>query len=369
MLALTPDRPAPEALRSCGGFAWWYVDAVDADGKGLVLIWSWGLPFLPGYTDAARSDTAPPAATRPSLNVALYDGGRAVFYLLQELRPDEAAHIPSHEGSPEETWRFGDTIIRSRTDGGRRSLEVALDVPIPGTTERLAGIVRIDGPVPDLPSLGAAPSFPHRWTPLCCPATATAELRAPGLDFRLQGRGYHDRNSSSVPLPALGIRDWAWGRVAVGDRELVHYLLWSEDVDTPPVQILFEVLPDGAVRHEAAARGDDLVTLDEPWRHPYGVRMHRRITLRRPEGPPIALTADPPVDSGPFYLRYALRDADGRVCGWGERVKPASVDLPWQRPFVRMRVHGPGSDSVWLPLFSGPRVGRVNRLLRGWGLG
>jgi carotenoid 1,2-hydratase len=234
--------------------------------------------------------------------------------------------------------------------------------------------------VPELPSLGAAPSFPHRWTPLCCPAAARAELCAPGLDFRLEGRGYHDRNSSSVPLPALGIRDWAWGRVSVGDSELVHYLLWSEDVGTPPVQILFEVLPDGSVRHDAAASGndgqpmvrrpgDELVALDDAWRHPYGVRMHRRITLRPPDGPPIALTADPPVDSGPFYLRYALRDTDGRVCGWGERVKPASVDLPWQRPFVRMRVHGPGADSMWLPLFSGPRLGRVNRLLRSWGQG
>ena len=51
MLSLTsPDTPLDRTLLDvAGGFAWWYLDLVDERGDGLVLIWSFGLPFLPGY--------------------------------------------------------------------------------------------------------------------------------------------------------------------------------------------------------------------------------------------------------------------------------------------------------------------------------
>jgi hypothetical protein len=127
---------------------------------------------------------------------------------------------------------------------------------------------------------------------------------------------------------------------------------------------------------------DAVVERSEARRHPYGVVYDRRFVIRTPGRDPIELFAEAPVDAGPFYLRYGLRTADGAARGWGERVRPAAVDVPWQRPFVRMRVHGPalpmgargpsgganqpGADSAWLPLFSGPREGRVGRLLRSW---
>ena len=41
------------------------------------------------------------------------------------------------------------------------------------------------------------------------------------------------------------------------------------------------------------------------------------------------------------------------------------IDLDWQRPLVRMRVQrADGRNSMWLPLFTGPKPGRVQRLLR-----
>jgi len=47
--AVAPD---PAVLRSPGGFTWFYVDLVDGQGRGATVIWSWGLPFLPGYARA-----------------------------------------------------------------------------------------------------------------------------------------------------------------------------------------------------------------------------------------------------------------------------------------------------------------------------
>jgi len=56
------DRPLDRRLLEApGGFAWWYLDALDARGDGLVVIWSFGLPFLPGYRSASRRGLAPPA--------------------------------------------------------------------------------------------------------------------------------------------------------------------------------------------------------------------------------------------------------------------------------------------------------------------
>ncbi|HSC89641.1 MAG TPA: hypothetical protein VLC09_20300, partial [Polyangiaceae bacterium] len=71
------------------------------------------------------------------------------------------------------------------------------------------------------------------------------------------------------------------------------------------------------------------------------------------------------VDDGPFYQRFLLEVESSLGAGHGvfEVVAPARVDLPHQRPFVSMRIHRTGrSNSVWLPLFSGPREGRWGRL-------
>ena len=60
-----PHRPADrDLLASPGGFAWWYVDALDEQGNGIVCIWSWGLPFLPGDRAAHNPDKPAPDVTR-----------------------------------------------------------------------------------------------------------------------------------------------------------------------------------------------------------------------------------------------------------------------------------------------------------------
>jgi hypothetical protein len=91
------DRaPDPAVLRNPGGFTWFYVDLVDEQGRGATLIWSWGLPFLPGYAKAARAGHPQLPIERPSVNLVVYEGGREIFYLLSELPPEQWGRPDPH---------------------------------------------------------------------------------------------------------------------------------------------------------------------------------------------------------------------------------------------------------------------------------
>ena len=72
-----PRGPLDRTLLDApGGFAWWYMDAVDVHANGCVLIWSFGLPFLPGRGSSARRGAPRTPRSDPSLNIALYKEGK-----------------------------------------------------------------------------------------------------------------------------------------------------------------------------------------------------------------------------------------------------------------------------------------------------
>ena len=155
-----PTRPTPQAaLEAPGGFAWWYLELLDAHGSGIVLIWSFGLPFLPGYLASARRGRATRPIDRPSLNVAVYEQGRPAGYALHELRPQDA----TWDGAG--VWRFGDTRITSRSEGGTRRVQIDLRCPLRGSGGEISGRVEAEGAcamaVPGGPSSGT-----HLWAPL-----------------------------------------------------------------------------------------------------------------------------------------------------------------------------------------------------------
>ncbi|HCA51752.1 MAG TPA: hypothetical protein DEP24_01675, partial [Mycobacterium sp.] len=72
-------------------------------GRAATLIWSWGLPFLPGYAQSARAGRPRLPLQRPSVNLVVYEGGRERFYLLSELPTEECTW--GEDGS---SWRLGD---------------------------------------------------------------------------------------------------------------------------------------------------------------------------------------------------------------------------------------------------------------------
>jgi hypothetical protein len=338
-------RLSRRLLEKPGAFAWWYVDAVDANGDGLVLIWSFGLPFLPGY----RASSGARPGGWPSLNVAVYEGGQPSFYLLQRYAPEDAEW-------GDEAWRFGDTRI-TRTVGDRVSIHAEIDAPLP-SGDRLTGVVDLEG-VRRAGGAEAAGSVQHDWSPLTGPCALRAELRAGDWRAHIEGRGYHDRNGGEVGLWELGIERWLWGRAPLPDEDRIYYVVFPED--GPPRGVGVVTRADG----ETTEREITLET--EPGLSSWtGVELPK-LTIRA--GDEIFATVQPHhlVDHGPFYGR-AITDVDvggSQARGVAEVVYPDRIDRPWQRVFVQQRVDDQtrDADPLLLNWFTGPHRGRWRRLL------
>jgi carotenoid 1,2-hydratase len=353
---------APTALlREPGAFAWWYVDVVDDEGNGAVLIWSWGLPFLPGYTDAARRQTAQRAEQRPSLNVAFYRQGRPAFYLLREIEPGDAAWSGPVAAGEVERWTFGQSVIERVVEGDSVTLGATLDLDMTGGV-RLTGRFDLTGARSRIEPAPTPHASPHLWGPVAPHAAGRATIEVDGDALAVEGLAYHDRNWSPRPLDQLGIERWTWARVPMGDESLLLYLLEPHGA-APPTAIVRRLHADGRV----LGGHDAQVSVESHRRDLFGVSMPSRLTVRDGDDE-LTLAVTSVVDRGPFYLRAlveARRDRRLLGAGWAECVVPDRIDLPRHRPLVRMAVDaGPGRSSFWLPLFSGLRQTRLRRLLR-----
>lgn len=347
----------PGLLRAPGGFLWWYADVVTAAGDGAVLIWSYGLPFLPGYADAARRGAPQLPVARPSVNLVVYRRGVPVFYLLQEHAP-----VPVHEAALTDAQRIGGCTFRRRVDGGRCTLSAVLDCALPGTADRLTGRLDLTGTARRAEGASVADSE-HLWTPLTGPCEAVADLSVGGRALgTIRGRGYHDRNGGRVPLHDLGIERWMWGRFPFAGEERIYYLLWPRAAGERMIATGVSIGADGRTEQVPLE-----VELGRERMAFGGLRRPERIVLRHAGQTWLEVRHTVVSDAGPFYLRLLSegRMQNETVAGWSELVHPDRVDLARHRPFVRMRVHQPaGPNSPWLPLFTGPRAGRPARLVR-----
>ena len=363
LLSIGSSRPFEGATLGSlrGGFAWWYCDLCDARGNGVVVIASLGLPFLPG----ARATQRP--VERPSLCVAGYRGGREAFYALTEL---PAARVTSSERALSFSYDGG--ALELRADDDSVTLLAVAALPLAGTAEPLRFSMAVNGPRVAFDGSGAAArdadavAGDHAWTPLSAMARGRARISLGGESMSVEGRAYVDGNASRRPLHELGIHAWDWGRLALPDRELVYYLVAPERAGDAPVRVVLETGADGTTK----ARNIDVVGRFEPQRNAFGLRWQRELHLAGAELD-LRVRARHVVDDGPFYQRYLLEASCARTgahgFGFGERVVPARVDRGWQRPLVRMRRHlAGGPNSAWLPLFEGPRSGRLGRLVSHW---
>jgi len=345
----------PAILLHPGGFLWWYFDLVDENGQGLVLIWSYGLPFLPGVAAASRRGEPRPPIERPSLNVTFYRDGRPDFYLLQEYEPEDTAW----DGL---SWKMGGNTMRAHLDDDNQlTVEVTLDAPVPGMGHRLTGTLQVQGALRQGGADGEADPD-HEWAPLTVAARGEANLTVGDRSWQLTGRAYHDRNLGRKPLHELGIDRWWWGRLAFPEGEMIFYYLLPEEPGAAPRCVSLTILRDGTVRWVEDA---EIQITGRRW-SPYGLWWPSALTVSDPDGREVSVAFDALVDDGPFYHRYLIsgRRGDDTASGTAELVVPGRVDLGWMRPLVRMRVHHTAAaNSFWLPLFSGPRQGRVERLL------
>lgn len=363
---------SPNLLTAPGGFLWWYADLIDEKGNGLVVIWSFGLPFLPGYASAARRGNPPRPVQKPSLNVSIYRRGRPDFYLLQEFAPDEVQWLADDDG---DRWTFGKSRLRSYVDDGQRHLHLDLHLQVPSmarptTIELMAsGPGRWDEPGCHDPAHRChAPLPEHDWTPLLCACPGRADINIDGRPSTFEGRLYHDRNGGAIPLQDLGIEDWIWGRVALPEGDFIFYVLQGSQGLYESLYLLVD--EEGATKRLTNChlrRGKARKNLSGlTWWPEMAVEVDHRDWLH--------IEHRHVVDSGPFYLRSILeaRNRRGETSrGIAEFCQPHRIDRMLHRPLVNMRVHRrPGRDdadranSSWLPLFTGPRRGRLLRQLR-----
>lgn len=387
MITLTPPQlPLADAFcEVAGGFAWWYVDLVDNDGNGVVFIAGFALPFLPMARETSAS--AAPATPRqaPSVNLAVYEGGRQVWYALQELDP-EAASTSSSEGADDHHFGGSRLRVRRETDASGRariSVDVDVDIVIDGMA-RAQGRIVVEGAARFDDGGRAADSnvdgnvggnVVHDWSPQTGPSRGSAALTLDGVSWQMSGRGYHDRNGSLLPLRELGIKTWWWGRLSSEDEERIVYALEPEVPAGPegPVRVI-GVIVDA---HGRTTHREDLhFKVTRQHRSWFGVDIVDAVAIVDHAGEVFveAVISDV-LESGPFYVRSLWRSE--KAFGVFEQVQPARIGLERYRRLVDMRVArrcsaAPAEEaikislSLWLPLFCGSARTRFRRLARCW---
>lgn len=244
-----------------------------------------------------------------------------------------------------------------------RTLQGDIDLALP-TGGRVTGRLWLTGALrrDSAPDGREFVDDPHLWTPMLAASRGGLELHTPNGEFRVEGRGYHDRNSAAKPLHRLGIQSWWWGRIALPGRDLVFYRLTPSEPGLPVRDLVVELAADGTCR----VCEDAGLQLGRLRRSPWGLRWPSSVTFPDPDGRPVTVETSALLDNGPFYQRFLLRGKCAGEEGWGigEHLVPDRVDTDLLRPLVRMRVHrADGPNSMWLPLFSGDSEGRWGRLL------
>jgi hypothetical protein len=342
MIGIGSELLPPHLPASSRGFSWWYADIVGTPGNAVVLLWARRLPIVP-----AAGDDAPLAVA-----LAVYRDGQEHFYALQTSAEELARSAPGE-------LRIGNSCFRVSERQGGVSLRADLDLVLPGSG-RVRGVVELSGP---RVKLDGSSRSELDWLPVAAAASGQASLEWEGGAFTLSGRAYFDGNAARAPLPELGIDDWRWGRIAMPEREVVYFQLSAAGNGGPPTVLSID--RDGHARFAERARASfsDAVP---GW---FGLRRCRRASLEV-DGEELQIDFDHQVEDGFFYQRYLAfaRSSTGEV-GYGvaERVVPGRLDASWHRPLVDMRVDRRGvAPSMWFPLFSGAKSGRVSRLLASW---
>ena len=335
------------AAQASGGFLWWYADLRSAADDGLVVIWSLGLPFLPG----ARESVA--ASGRPAVSIAHYVGGKQQLYLLQEYRREDA-HLDLLTGD----GTIGQTSYRTTKRGSDIELLILLNEPIPSSPDRLQGEIRLTGPSCQLTHCSTT-DVHHVWAPKTVHAKGSATLTYGGQRHQLRGSAYLDSNVSNTPLHDQDIKSWRWGRLTFPQYTLVYYEV--EQTDGTRLRYLYRQGSQG--RLERVGGRLNFARIERGF---YGLDSPREVIIG---GQSESIWAETValVEDGPFYSRRLMKAKDlngDDGYGYSETVAPDKIDRVWQRPLVRMRTHQVGrSNSFFLPLFNGPRKDRAERLL------
>jgi carotenoid 1,2-hydratase len=296
------DRPVKP-----GGYAWWYVDAISADGaQALTLIAFIGSVFSPYYAWANRKAPAAPE-NFCAMNVALYQRRGGAWAMTERgaaklRRSAQALSI----GRSALYW-----------DGAKLTAEIdERCAPLP---RRLRGsiTVRPKAMQPQVFHLDAGAR--HRWQPIAPAASVEVSFSAPEMSW--SGEAYFDSNDGDVPL-AEDFSSWHWARV--GNK--IFY-----DVEYPGggrQDLALEIGVDGAAKRFPA-----------PPQQPLPPTLWRMQRLARADAGPDAQLLKT-LEDAPFYARsmIATRINGEPLSGVHESLSLRRFAAPWVQALLPFRM-------------------------------
>jgi carotenoid 1,2-hydratase len=290
-----------------GGYAWWYVDAISADGRqALTLIAFIGSVFSPYYAWANRK-TAAPAENFCAINVALYQR-RGGYWAMTERG---AAKLQRSAGA----LQIGPSALH--WDGEMLTAEIDEHcAPVP---RRMQGRITVRPLVRQNQAFHLDAAQRHRWQPIAPQASIDVEFRAPKISW--SGQAYFDSNDGDAPL-AEDFTAWNWARV--GNK------------------ILYDVeYPDGRHQDLALDIGADGTAM--PFLPPPAQKLPR--TMWRLERTMRADTAKDAkliktLEDAPFYARSLVSTRIGGevLTGVHESLSLKRFAAPWVRVLLPFRM-------------------------------
>ncbi|WP_232629069.1 carotenoid 1,2-hydratase [Methylobacterium sp. Leaf118] len=284
-----------------GGYVWWYVDALSADGThGLTIIAFIGSVFSPYYVWDAGQDPFNHCA----VNVVLY-GPRARFAMTERNARALSRDATSLALGP------------SSLDWDGSVLTIRLDERSAPVPRALRGTVRVR------PRALTAQPFTldshglHRWWPMAPHCDVEATFADPDLAWR--GSGYLDTNDGDGRLED-SFSDWTWCRASLTRGSAILYDVRRRDGSGQNLTLRFDA--DGTHREMRPPLAASLP--------PTGLwRMPR--TTRSNDGQAQVVKT---FEDTPFYARSLLASTLD-----GEAVRPVHESLSLDRfrnPLVRL---------------------------------
>lgn len=320
-----------------GGYAWWYFDALSDDGdRALAAIFFIGSVFSPDYALRLDRGEAVRAEEHLGVNIALYDRGRRVAWVMSEYGPEDlralGEHGPAIAGSAIEA--AGGTLRLRLRDRSAPFLTVlaGAGAPVEGEVE----FTPLAGPAGthELPATGATR---HVWRVPMPRARISVRFRRP--DFGFCGIGYHDVNAGEGRLEKDFAR-WSWARFHVGDRTVVLYAVHPRAGDEAGL-VLDQRDGDGPVAPTLVHGPEE----GDHRRVGWGMRLPSWFSLMDGQ---LRCRPGRLLEAAPFYARYlgALSER-GRLLGSGigEYLDLDRFRSPGIRFLLRFRMRRIGARS------------------------
>jgi carotenoid 1,2-hydratase len=267
------DRPvAPD------GYAWWYLDALDSDGRfGLAIIGFVGSVFSPYYAMARRRGDADPL-NHCAINVGLYLPDRTVWTMTERPRGSVARSANELVVGPSALqW-----------DGDRLRIDIEeLTVPLPS---RVRGTILVRPTFICERDFALEPDGVHRWRPIMPLADVEVSFERPALRWR--GTGYLDTNFGDAPVERA-FSSWQWTRAHLpGGITAVDY--HAHPRAGPETMLNVRLQRDAIVLSDEVRPRSALATT--AW------GMRREVAA----DPGTLSRVQRTVESGPFYARSLL---------------------------------------------------------------